>query len=548
MHIISWNVAGWAKTLKCILQDYGSLDAWLARHNVDILCLQEVKISKSTLRDHPAQSGAVPKGYDTFWATCTREKVKGFNGVATYAREGLTLAADSAPLGDPVFDCEGRAIVTDHGKFVVVNVYVPNSGPGSVRLPFKLKFLASLRQRMQMERAKGKAVILVGDLNMSYRPQDYHRKWRSLQLDDLLSTTAKLAAAANPPPAAESVAGASGQPTSGFEAAVSDNVGGAYSFLPCTHCGGGTNCGCARCRDTGRCRFCRSMLAARELGPPPGDAEVHRRKAQRVQQLALQLQTRWDRMGKVLATRRVVSKMVKSTTSKTGLQEKYRVVVTVPGKGDVSLGTLSESQARASREYSLDARSIVDEEDGTEYPLRPANCMCVGDIAELMDKVLGCAWSEADERLMASLSGYRSANPSSGWIEGLLRQDEMVDAFAEYYPSAQGRFTCWDQYRNQRYENVGSRIDYTIVDRQFFQEHALPGDCGLYTPGEGGWSMLAFRGVVDCALDARGGLCPGWSAPISPSVPFPPPRPEPRLGTRFATRVHRQWTMAAGPV
>lgn len=31
MHIISWNVAGWAKTLQCILQDYGSLDTWLAR-------------------------------------------------------------------------------------------------------------------------------------------------------------------------------------------------------------------------------------------------------------------------------------------------------------------------------------------------------------------------------------------------------------------------------------------------------------------------------------------------------------------------------------
>ncbi|CAJ1364611.1 unnamed protein product [Effrenium voratum] len=58
----------------------------------------------------------------------------------------------------------------------------------------------------------------------------------------------------------------------------------------------------------------------------------------------------------------------------------------------------------------------------------------------------------------------------------------MVDSFAEFYPEAQERFTCWDQYRNRRHENEGSRIDYVLVDRAFFERHAAKG-AGLDSRG-----------------------------------------------------------------
>jgi len=82
-------------------------------------------------------------------------------------------------------------------------------------------------------------------------------------------------------------------------------------------------------------------------------------------------------------------------------------------------------------------------------------------------------------------AGATHSSPSAGWIEMVLRDDQMVDAFARLYPAAQGRFTCWDQYRNQRYENVGTRIDYTLVDQAFFDAYVLPGGCGLYNPADG---------------------------------------------------------------
>ena len=46
--LASWNVAGWETTLKYIREHYGSLEAYLDRHQIDILCLQEVKVTHTT--------------------------------------------------------------------------------------------------------------------------------------------------------------------------------------------------------------------------------------------------------------------------------------------------------------------------------------------------------------------------------------------------------------------------------------------------------------------------------------------------------------------
>lgn len=47
----------------------------------------------------------------------------------------------------------------------------------------------------------------------------------------------------------------------------------------------------------------------------------------------------------------------------------------------------------------------------------------------------------------------------------LGRRSQSTDCTAPTIIVAQGRFTCFDQYKNKRYENEGARIDYTIIDR-----------------------------------------------------------------------------------
>ena len=39
--------------------------------------------------------------------------------MTTFARKGLTVAADANPLADASLDGEGRCLMTDHGGFVL---------------------------------------------------------------------------------------------------------------------------------------------------------------------------------------------------------------------------------------------------------------------------------------------------------------------------------------------------------------------------------------------------------------------------------------------
>jgi exonuclease III len=84
--------------------------------------------------------------------------------VSTYVRSPFSpLAAEADCLGhssDSELNCEGRLVVTDHGAFVLFNVYVPNAGdhPQRPRLGFKMSFLEALRDKMQQYMGQGRQV------------------------------------------------------------------------------------------------------------------------------------------------------------------------------------------------------------------------------------------------------------------------------------------------------------------------------------------------------------------------------------------------------
>ena len=71
--------------------------------------------------------------------------------------------------------------MTDHGLFVVFNVYVPN-GSGGKRLPYKSRWLWALRCAMARQRQRGKAVLLVGALNLKHRDMDTPWYWQSIEI------------------------------------------------------------------------------------------------------------------------------------------------------------------------------------------------------------------------------------------------------------------------------------------------------------------------------------------------------------------------------
>lgn len=219
MLILSWNCAGWGTTIKRIDADYPAssssssstaatasatsaassskakqrisrsqcLANYLARHSADIFCVQEAKIPLSQLssRSEPLGCSSIP-GYESFWCPNNSPDAskRGFNGVCTYAKAGLVRSADCRPLGSDEFDDQGRCIMTDHGGFVLFNVYVPAGGGNP--LSYKMKFLNALRRAMKRKREEGKHVILTGDLNIAHKRDDVHWKYRVVDIDAVL--------------------------------------------------------------------------------------------------------------------------------------------------------------------------------------------------------------------------------------------------------------------------------------------------------------------------------------------------------------------------
>jgi exonuclease III len=63
----------------------------------------------------------------------------------------------------PLYAQHCRAIITDHGAFVLFNVYVPNAGdrPDRARLTAKLAFLQALQERVDALLGSGRQVRLV---------------------------------------------------------------------------------------------------------------------------------------------------------------------------------------------------------------------------------------------------------------------------------------------------------------------------------------------------------------------------------------------------
>ena len=167
--IMSFNCGAWMKTIKELPDGPGGRAAvWFERHGVDIVCVQEVKVNAERVAlDHTKGKVLCTETgeYESFSAPSRDPASNGRQGCTTWARKGLTLSADAAPLGAPEVDMLGRCIVTEHRAFVLFNVYGPRRGKGVAE---RLQFWDLLRRAMRARRLSsgGKPVVLCGDLNI----------------------------------------------------------------------------------------------------------------------------------------------------------------------------------------------------------------------------------------------------------------------------------------------------------------------------------------------------------------------------------------------
>lgn len=180
MKIASWNVNG---IRACIRNGFWD---WFVKHPADIACLQETKITKIDFEKIAEEynlvslvgesqtcltglTGQTRPEKSVFFALSPAQKA-GYSGVALLTK--TKPRSIELGIGIEKFDNEGRTIIADFEKFILVNTYMPNGGPELARIPYKLEYCDALLTRLEKLRKKQKKIIICGDMNVAHQVID----------------------------------------------------------------------------------------------------------------------------------------------------------------------------------------------------------------------------------------------------------------------------------------------------------------------------------------------------------------------------------------
>lgn len=156
MRITSWNVNSLRSRLERV-------QAWLERHQPDVLCLQETKCSDP---DFPSAALA-EVGYQ---AVFTGQE-NGLNGVAILSREEPEDVLAVLPGRDE--DTHKRFLSARVGGVRVIDVYVPNGQAlGSDAFFYKLDWLGRLQAHLVGQHSPQEPLVLLGDFNITPDDRD----------------------------------------------------------------------------------------------------------------------------------------------------------------------------------------------------------------------------------------------------------------------------------------------------------------------------------------------------------------------------------------
>ena len=156
MRIATWNVNSLKVRLPQVLD-------WLAKHQPDVLCLQELKLEDAGFPRAELQAA----GYS---AAVSGQKT--YNGVAILSRE----PAENVVCGIAGFDDPQRRVISaDVAGVRVVCAYVPNGQSlDSEKYQYKLNWLAAFATWLETELAAHARVAVLGDYNIAPEDRDVH--------------------------------------------------------------------------------------------------------------------------------------------------------------------------------------------------------------------------------------------------------------------------------------------------------------------------------------------------------------------------------------
>jgi exodeoxyribonuclease-3 len=159
MKIVSWNVNG----LRSVTRR-GFIE-WLVGSGIDVLCLQEIKISSD---DITSQLKNIT-GYHSYFSHAAK---KGYAGVGIYARTKPVKVTENV-FGSEIFKQEGRTLLVEFDQVAILNVYMPHGGRDRSKLDHKLKAYEALQKFISDYHSK--PLVIAGDFNIAHDDIDLAR-------------------------------------------------------------------------------------------------------------------------------------------------------------------------------------------------------------------------------------------------------------------------------------------------------------------------------------------------------------------------------------
>ncbi|MFM9427101.1 exodeoxyribonuclease-3 [Variovorax sp. GrIS 2.14] len=158
MKIATWNVNSLTARLQHVLD-------WLAANPIDVLCLQELKMSDEKFPLDVFKAA----GYD---AAVFGQKT--YNGVAILSRLPMRdVAKNIGGFVDEHSRVISATLDTPIGDVRVVNGYFVNGqAPGSDKFAYKMRWLDGLREWLRAEMAAHPKLVLLGDFNIVLEDRD----------------------------------------------------------------------------------------------------------------------------------------------------------------------------------------------------------------------------------------------------------------------------------------------------------------------------------------------------------------------------------------
>lgn len=156
MKLACWNVNSLKVRLPQVLQ-------WLADNPVDVLCLQETKLTDDKFPTAEIQAA----GYQVEFIG-----QKTYNGVAILSRHPITEVVKNNPLFE---DEQQRLLTVTIAGMRIICAYIPNGqAPDSDKFEYKLKWLTGLQNWLTEQQKNYPQLALLGDFNIAPEDRDVY--------------------------------------------------------------------------------------------------------------------------------------------------------------------------------------------------------------------------------------------------------------------------------------------------------------------------------------------------------------------------------------